>query len=335
MSATALRFEVCDASAVSGARRGAVRLAAGQGFDEADAGRVAIVATELATNLVKHGGGGEILVRPLLEAGALELLALDRGRGMADVDGCFRDGFSTAGSAGTGLGAVARLASAVDVYSVAGAGTAVLARVWPARSPRPPAGDAEVGAVSVTKPGQDVCGDGWAVEHRGDRSRVLVVDGLGHGPAAAAAAAAAVAAFHEAGAGGPADVVERLHAALRPTRGAAAAVAEIDRRRRVVRYCGVGNVSGVMLGGPRAQAMVSHPGTLGHTARRIAEFTYPWPEGGVLVLHSDGVSSRWTLDTRPGLAGRDPSLVAGVLYRDGGRGHDDATVVVLRVREAA
>ena len=81
------------------------------------------------------------------------------------------------------------------------------------------------------------------------------------------------------------------------------------------------------------RSVVSHHGTAGGAARRIQEFTYPWKGGDILVLHSDGLGSHWTLAGYPGLAQRHPALIAGVLYRDHRRGRDDTTVVV--VREAA
>jgi len=55
----------------------------------------------------------------------------------------------------------------------------------------------------------------------------------------------------------------------------------------------------------------------------------------MLVLHSDGLVSHWSLDAYPGLAARDPSLIAGILYRDFTRGRDDVTVVVAKAEEAA
>ena len=62
----------------------------------------------------------------------------------------------------------------------------------------------------------------------------------------------------------------------------------------------------------------------------IQVFTAPWPAGALVLLHSDGLASHWTLDRYPGLSARYPTLVAGVLYRDHRRGRDDTTVVVAR-----
>jgi hypothetical protein len=121
-----------------------------------------------------------------------------------------------------------------------------------------------------------------------------------------------------------------MHAGLRPTRGAAVAVAELVPSERAVRFAGLGNISGAIAGPTDAHSFVSHNGIAGHEMRKIQEFTYQWPVGSLLVMHSDGVSARWDLGRYPGLASRHPSVVAGVLYRDYSRGRDDALVVVVR-----
>jgi anti-sigma regulatory factor (Ser/Thr protein kinase) len=308
-------------------------LAASQGLDETDAGRAALVATELAGNLVKHATrGGHLLARPAAWSGGagVELLSLDAGPGMANVARCLRDGFSTAGSPGTGLGAVSRMADEFDVHSAAGVGTALAARVWAGgRRDAPVAGPAYAG-VSIPKPGQEVCGDAWAVAERDGRTVVLVADGLGHGPEAAAASREAVRIFEGTPGSDPVELLERVHGGLRGTRGAAAAVAVVDRAARSVRFAGVGNIAASVLAGGESRSMVSLGGIVGHEARRIQPFDYPFPAGALLVLHSDGLGSRWTLDRYPGLATRDPLVVAGVLFRDFVRGTDDATVVAVR-----
>jgi hypothetical protein len=297
--------------------------------------RLALIVSELATNLVKHGGGGELIVRALRDAPIVQVLALDRGQGMASVDDCFRDGYSTAGSAGTGLGAVRRLASRVDVYSRHGAGTAIVAEVEATERPARSLSGWQVGAVSLPLPGEDTCGDDWAVTaHQPQALSVMVVDGLGHGAGAADAARAAVRAFEANPARKPDAHVQAMHDALRSTRGAAVGVASIDRRARTVAFAGVGNIAAAILGVGGTRRLVSMSGTLGHEIRRINQFAYPWDDGAVLVMHSDGLASRWDLDRYPGLADRHPALVAGVLFRDFVRGRDDVTVVAARVAPA-
>jgi len=253
---------------------------------------------------------------------ALEILALDRGPGIADLAAAMRDGYSTAGTAGQGLGAIARQAQAFEVHTRAGEGVALFARVGEAECP--------AGVVCLPMQGERACGDGWAVRRDGPRARFLVVDGIGHGPLAADATEAAVSAFQRAGAGGVVDVLDAIHAALRATRGAAVSVLEVVAGTPDVRYGGIGNVSGSIWSAAGTRRMVSLPGTAGHAVRRIQAFEYPWPEDGLLVLHSDGLTGHFDLSGASGLARRHPALVAGVLYRDHARGRDDVTVLVAR-----
>jgi anti-sigma regulatory factor (Ser/Thr protein kinase) len=327
------RFTAGDPTLAAAARRSATALAAQRGLDESEAGKVALLVTEAATNLVKHAGGGEILVGPAGDEAGVAVLSLDRGPGMANLAACLRDGFSTSGTTGTGLGAMSRLATRFDIHSVPGTGTALIAAVAPGGRPaaREPF---EIGGISVPAPEEMVCGDAWAAATVADGVKVIVVDGLGHGPLANDAAQAAVEAFRATIARPLPEAMEAVHGALKSTRGAAVALAAIDTRGRLVTFCGIGNIAGAIFGDGPTRSVVSHGGIAGHGTVRIQPFTYPWPPHGVLVMCSDGITTQWSLDAYPGLRQRDPTLIAGVLYRDHARGRDDATVVVVRERAA-
>lgn len=327
-------IQIEDMTAVGEARRRAQELAATLGFGAADAGKVALVATELAGNIIKHAGRGELLLRGVTAGPhcGLEIIALDRGAGMHNVNECLRDGYSTAGSPGTGLGAVRRLSHTFEIYSGPSLGTAVLARLW--SKPGAADGRVDVGIVCAPRPGEEYCGDNWAVQDGSALLRVLLADGLGHGPQAADAANAAVTAFtDETAQVDPPGILTRLHAALRRTRGAAAAVANIDFTRGLVRYAGVGNISACIVSPAAPDAtrrMVSQNGTVGVEMRKVQEFSYPWAEGSHLIMHSDGLATHWQIGQYPGLLARDPALIAAVLYRDHRRGNDDVAVLVAR-----
>jgi anti-sigma regulatory factor (Ser/Thr protein kinase) len=333
MEVSTRAVRVHEPTDVAEARRVAVRLADGIGFDDGDAGRVALVATELATNQLKHADGGEVLARAVdgdeRGARAVEIVALDTGPGMRDVETCLGDGFSTAGSHGIGLGAVRRASAEFDVYSIGGQGTAIVSRVVRRAEVADVPRAFRFGAVSVSYPGEPECGDIWGLAFtRTGGVVVLVADGLGHGTAAAEAARRARGVFLEHHDRGPASVIERVHDALRSTRGAAVAVTEIDPSGGV-RHCGLGNVAAMVIHAGQVQQMVSLNGTAGHEARRIREFEYRWPDDAVLVAHSDGVHTRWRIDSYRGLEYRDPALLAAVIYRDARRGRDDVTVCAL------
>jgi anti-sigma regulatory factor (Ser/Thr protein kinase) len=302
------------------------------GFNETAVGHASIVVTELATNLVKYAGGGELLLRHLEEgeASGLEILSLDKGLGIGNVAESLRDGYSTSGSPGTGLGAIQRLSTLFDIQSRPGNGTAVLSQLWPhglpASSPERPV---RLGGVCVPVSGEEFCGDFWSVRQTRERVQVFLADGLGHGQFAAEASGLAARVFEGHADCPPAKLLELMHQALRSTRGAAVAVAELDLRQRLVRYAAVGNTSGRLLSPEGSRSMVSHHGTVGLTVRKLEEFTYPWPEDCLLVMHSDGLATSWEFDDRPGLRGRHPALIAGVLFRDHQRDRDDCAVVVL------
>jgi anti-sigma regulatory factor (Ser/Thr protein kinase) len=310
-------------------------MAADAGFDETRAGEIAIVITEACTNILKHAGGGEILLsinEPAIDGNArLEVLSLDRGPGMRDMERCIEDGYSTGSSPGQGLGAIRRLAHESDFYSVAGAGTAILAR-WPVgRTPVDAHARLHAGAVTTAKRGEEFCGDAWAIEGSGDLFTIMVADGLGHGYEASQASREAIRILRNHRGQMPGALIDLVHRALRGLRGAAVSVARIDLDRGLLVYSGLGNVSAqIFAGSERSQHLVSANGTAGHTAGRIKEFTYPWPAGGLLVMHSDGLATGTGLESQPALAQRDPALIAGVLYRDFARGHDDATIVIAK-----
>ncbi len=310
----------------------AVAAAEAEGLSERAAEEVAIITTEIATNLLKHAKAGEIHITRLTsisEAG-VEILAIDRGPGMANIHACFADGYSTSGTAGNGLGAISRLSDVFDAYSQPGKGTVLVARKFPNGKRAPGAGYWNFAGVKAPYPGEVACGDNWTVRRNGSRTAVIVADGLGHGVLAADASSAAVASFKTGTVEPPTVMLENVHLALRSSRGAAVAVALLEHGTGRARYSGIGNIAGVLLGGPRAQFMVSHNGTAGLAARRFQEFEYAIPPEGAIVMHSDGLTSSWSIDGYPGLLRRHPAVIAGVLYRDASRGRDDSCVVVGR-----
>lgn len=321
---------VADSSQVAEARRAAQREGAALGFGEEAVGRVAIIATELSTNILKHAGRGEILIRPFADAEGhgLEILAVDNGPGMSDVARCLSDGYTTVGTRGTGLGAVRRLAHRFGVFSRPGQGTAILARCLDGQSN---AATAVVGAVRAVCPGETISGDDFRVHHMPGATRILLADGSGHGPFAAHAAEEALRIFAAAPEDPPEIVVGRIHRGLASTRGAAIGLAEIEEGAGVVRFVGVGNIAGALYDFGGAKKLVSLSGTAGHLSPPIREFLYPFSPPATLVLHSDGIGTRWDLGAYPGLLGAHPALAAGILYRDFRRGRDDATVVTVRV----
>ena len=320
-----------ERSQIAEARRATGGLAQSLGFNEESRGRLAIAVTEAATNIVRHAGRGRIFGRALGTDGqaGVEIVAIDRGPGMDSVAAGMEDGYSTGGTAGNGLGSLSRMTANLEIYSQPAKGTCVRFEVWPDARPRP-ALPLESGVVAVAKSGETECGDTCALAWHGGRCNALVADGLGHGPQAAAASQAAAAVLAARPQDEAAQTIESMHAALFSTRGAAVAVATLDPAGGTLKYCGVGNISGVVQADYKARHLVSFNGTVGHNARKIQQHEFGFPRGALLIMHSDGLGSRWDLDRYPGLAQRHPALVAAVLYRDYVRGRDDVTVVAVQ-----
>lgn len=322
---------VTESSQIAQARRAVAALAVRQGLNEEDAGRATLVAMEICSNLVKHGGGGELIAQPL-ERGDIRgigLIGLDKGPGIADLARCLHDGFSTGGSPGTGLGAINRTSQLFDVYSQPGHGTVVVAQLWPGgRAPRAP--HMEIGAIVVPKPGEIECGDTWCYVERAGGALVMGVDGLGHGLGASQAASMACEVFMTEKARAPAAVLERIHANLRTTRGAAAIVMEIDWDRRQLLAAGIGNLVAAIVEGSTVKRIPSYNGIVGHATPRIRELSYAITPAAAVVFHSDGLTTAWQPERYPGLMQHPCATIAGVLYRDCKRGRDDSLVVALR-----
>ena len=318
---------VTDQTSVGGVRRSAAQAAAKLGLDETRSGELAILATEVSRNVLIHGGGGHVIVAGVENSGGplVRILALDKGAGIENVPQAVSDGYSTTGTMGVGLGAMKRLADRFEIFT-GRSGTIVLLEL----GHDGPVEKVQFAGITLPYPGERFCGDGWYCEQTGDRTIAILTDGLGHGPGAAEAAQEAIATFRQRLSAGPGEILTYIHDALRKTRGAVAAIVEICPPQGAVTYAGIGNISASLMHDGASRSLVSHNGTLGMTAQRIQEFRSDWQPDSLLVMHSDGLQTRWDLSSYAGLTSRHPALIAGVLIRDFRRQRDDAGVVVLK-----
>ncbi|WP_062645907.1 ATP-binding SpoIIE family protein phosphatase [Streptomyces maremycinicus] len=380
---------VQDSTRVRDARVAAEEAAALAGLDRSRSADAALVATELATNLLKHARGGQLLVEavapPSGRAGGplVQVAAIDHGPGMSDVPAALGDGFSTAGSLGAGLGTCRRLSDDFDLHSLPGRGTVALARIGGAarvrgrgrarREPAPaqPGTDApedvssvsssssassapsvssapsassassvsapfaaRAGGVNIPFRGSACSGDAWTCARAGDRLTLMLADGLGHGPEAACASTAAVHEVRRSPHLPPGELLRLLDDALRDTRGAAVAVAQLDLRTGRLRFAGVGNVGARLREGGSWRHLLSRPGIVGtRRPMTLPETEAVWAPDRLLVLHSDGLPSRWAPPADPRLLSCDPAVTAAVTVRDAGSSarpvRDDTAVAVL------
>ena len=324
---------LAEASQVSAVRIASQRMAQDLGLDETRVGQVAIAVTEASTNVLRHGGGGTFAARGINRGDSVgvEFLVLDDGPGMKNFAASSVDGVSSRGSAGTGLGAIQRMADEFDVYTRPGAGTLMRFAFWNGPVPAAEAGY-EIGAIRVPRVGETFCGDNWGAACDKDGVTLLVADGLGHGPDAAHASGGAVEALRRNPNRRPIELVDLAHGRLRPTRGAALAVMRHQTGSDEIAFAGVGNIAACVLDNGQKRMMVSHNGIVGHNVHRSEEYRYPWPARALLVAHSDGLETHWDLGAFPGIVMAHPSLIAALLYREHWRQRDDVVVVVVRQR---
>lgn len=328
---TQMVVDLEDTSSVAAARRAGAVLAKGLKFDEVRAGQLALVVTEASTNILKHAGRGQVLLRTVRrgDISGVEVLALDNGPGIGDLGWYVEDGNSSAGTYGIGLGAVRRLSQTFDMYSLAGKGTVLWMIIWSINE-APASGDWDIGAICLPINGEEVSGDCWGMAASEKGLTLIVADGLGHGLDAAIASNAAMVLQDDIVARGPAAILQRAHLALHGTRGAAVAVSQIDTESSALGFAGIGNISVCILYPEDTRHLMSHNGIVGSNMRKVQEFSERWEHEAVLVAHSDGINTRWDLSAYPGLLDCHPALIAAVIYRDFSRGRDDTAVVVVR-----
>jgi anti-sigma regulatory factor (Ser/Thr protein kinase) len=319
-------FPIDDVSRVGEVRRHAASLATSLNWGEVDAGRLALVVTELGTNLLRYAVRGRLLVTARPDLDEVEVVSIDNGPGIAQLDQCLRDGYSSGSTPGTGLGTIKRQAQDFDIHSSIPGGTVAVARV---RRRAQRVHPIVVGAVSIAAPGENVCGDGWAVCLDASGGALMVADGLGHGPDAHVAAQAALEVFKRDPFAPLSVSLQEAHREVRTTRGAAVLSLRFDLSSATVRSAGAGNVLARLVSGVTDRTLLCQHGTVGVQIRRIEEASVEWPPHALLIVHTDGIEARWSKDLLMPLLDRDPALVAAVLLRDHCRGRDDASIVVV------
>jgi Stage II sporulation protein E (SpoIIE) len=260
----------------------------------------------------------------------VEVLAFDRGPGMGNLSDCLRDGFSTAGSPGTGLGAISRMSSSSAFYTLPAQGSIVEAVCWSGETAVGPPDTFDIAEISIPAPGETECGDICTFRLTPSGGIFMIADGLGHGPLAAEAARKAAEVFYAAKDPHAGSMLEAMHSHLHGTRGAAVGIAEIDLVGGSLRFAGIGNIAGAVVEGDDSRHLVSLNGIVGHLARRVKEFDVPWGKKSILILHSDGISTKWDVATYPGTQAKPPGVLAGAIYRDFKRGRDDTSIQVAR-----
>jgi anti-sigma regulatory factor (Ser/Thr protein kinase)/serine/threonine protein phosphatase PrpC len=329
---------VVHGSDVNEARQRAQAMALAIGFDETGSAEVALAVSELGANLLKHTKGGTLTLTTLIDGRrvGMQVISQDRGPGIADVEQGLRDGFSTAGGLGYGVGAVNRLMDEFDIVSEPGTsgGMRIACRRWlRANGGRTMPGPLTFGAASRPHPRMTENGDAFVIKCWGEGALVAVIDGLGHGPFARRAAQTARQ-YVESHVDQPLDLILRgVGRACRATRGVVMALARFDWAGTQLTFASIGNIEVRVFGSVEPMNFAVRRGIVGVSAPNPAVTQHRWQPHYLLILHSDGLTTSWRWEDFPGLRRASASVMARRLLQALAKDDDDATILVVKGRD--
>jgi anti-sigma regulatory factor (Ser/Thr protein kinase)/serine/threonine protein phosphatase PrpC len=326
-------IQISDVGDLGAARLGARSMSTAIGFDERAVEEIALVVSELATNLVKHAKDGILRLQRIEEDGrtGIRIDSEDHGPGIVNVEQAIGDDFSTSGSLGCGLGAVNRLMDEFDVTSQPGAGTSIVCKRWLRRDVPPALACPLVFGVATRPcPLMPVNGDAFVIQQWAESALVGVIDGLGHGQFAYRAAQAARQYVERHYDQPLAEIFRGVARTCQATRGVVMGLARFDWGRATLTFASVGNVEARVFGSPEPMNFVFPRGILGLNARTPVVTQHRWELSNVMVLYSDGLTAHWRWSDFPHFAAASPTVAAQELLRAFAREADDATVVVVK-----
>ncbi len=335
VDATHIRLAASDRSYFSILKRDIHQQAEKAGFEPKKLADLDLIVSELTTNLHKYAKDGEILVGLFEDSDGqfMELISIDHGPGMSDPAKMMTDGVSSTNTMGVGLGSIKRLSDTFELFSQKDWGTIVLSRIYsrPCVPKKRMANQAVVRPLVICMPGQQKSGDGTYYKITENYLKLLVADGLGHGPEANYAVNEAVNAFKACPYHSPAEIIRFIHQAIRKTRGMVAMVVVYDFKTQTWKTAGVGNISTRLSSFIEVKNHMSYNGIIGHNIpNSINDQELPLSAFHQITLCSDGIKSRWEIKY-PGLNRCDPSIQAAAIYKDFARHTDDMSVVIAKI----
>lgn len=132
MTRERFRVPIRDESGVAWSIAEVKKVASDLGFEEHIQMMIATAVSELANNIIKYAGRGEIVIKKIARRNrmGIEIVAQDRGPGITNVKEALADHFSSSGTLGLGLPGVQRMMDEFDIQSHPGQGTTVIIRKW-------------------------------------------------------------------------------------------------------------------------------------------------------------------------------------------------------------
>jgi anti-sigma regulatory factor (Ser/Thr protein kinase) len=330
---TQQKMEVKHSTDLSALRQVSKAIAAAIGFSERESEEIVLAVTELASNLVRHTGGGTVTLTPLSNNGrcGIQIESVDRGPGIPDIEQAMTDGFSTTGSLGYGLGTVNRLMDEFDIQSPPGAGTYIVCQRWVLMTETiTKLCPLSFGAATRPHPQMGLNGDTFVIKQWEESALVGVIDGLGHGQWAHRAAQTARRYVESHFAQPLGEIFLGVGRSCQVTRGVVMALARFDWAQERLTLANVGNIETHVFNSPEPVKFIIRRGIIGLNAPKPAVTEHHWEPSNIMVIHSDGVRAHWRWEDFPELANESATITAQRLLHVLAKDEDDATVVVVR-----
>ncbi|WP_347052594.1 SpoIIE family protein phosphatase [Flavobacterium olei] len=336
MDNTFSTYKIDDRSLIAFIKREIHNLALKIGFTPHRAAETDIIIAELTSNLMKFANGGELLYRANFngEYNEIEIYCLDKGIGFENVAKIMNDGYSSANTLGHGLGSIKRLSNDFQIYSMKNWGCVQYVKIGEKADIElsPVKSGLDHTCIAVNYPNEKICGDGYYIKHNSKGFQIFVGDGLGHGEGAHEAVEAAIKAFRQTIETDPESILRDIHSKVKKSRGLVATIAAVDYKSESWSICGIGNINTRIYNGLDNKTYTPYNGIIGHNIPRTLNSTIvPYRKHQIIIMHSDGLRTRWNLNDLSAIFKQSPGIISAALYKENVRGTDDATILVGKI----
>ena len=302
------------------------------GFEEQIQDELVLVASELASNIVKYAKFGKLIITPLIEDSkkGIQIESLDKGIGINNVEESLKDGYSTSNSLGYGLGTVNRIMDELIILpNENGIGTRIICKLWIQEKKNPIYScPLEFGVASRPYGLFKQNGDAFIIKQMNEEVLIGVIDGLGHGPLAHIAAQEARNYVEKHHNQPLKSIFQGTNVACNKTRGVVMTLVRIDWIKRKMQFAGIGNILGRIVGSETSLNIMARRGIIGNHAPSPLISEIDWNKSFILILHSDGVSKEWF---QAEINYHNPATdLAIMILKKYAKDDDDATIVVVK-----
>jgi len=335
VDATHISFQATDRSYFSLLKKEIHKRAYEAGILPSRIDELDLVVAEMTSNLYKYSDGGEILMGTFANAGSpyIEIISIDNGPGMLNPSKMVLDGISTSNTLGHGFGSIKRLSDVFELYSIHGWGTIVLSRIYNNREHIKKAIQLTVSPLIVAKPGETTSGDGMIFRQNEKQFKLMLADGLGHGPEANKAVNEAADAFKVCPDNSPTEILRFIHECIKKTRGAVINILAYDFETNMWSSAGIGNIAVRLSGQATLRNHMTYNGIVGHNIpNTMSDQQYPLEKYNQVILCSDGIKTRWDLSKYPMISKYDGTILSAALYKDQARRNDDMSVILIKIK---